>query len=73
MASFDGNVKSGPHVTYCRIKEHLERKYQRMFSDGAIVELSVARNKRRKSSKRYWGAAQITCRRVRKGFNLKLS
>ena len=73
VATFDGNVKSGPRVTYRRIKEHLERKYQRKFSYGAIVQLSVVRNKRRQSSKRYWGAAQITCRRARKGFNIKLN
>ena len=64
VATFDGNVKSGPCVTYRRIKEHLERKYQRKFSYGAIVQLSVVWNKRRQSSKRYWGAAQITCRRA---------
>jgi hypothetical protein len=73
VATFDGNVKSGPRVTYRKIKEHLESKYQRKFSYGAIVQLSVVRNKRRKSSKRYWGAAQITCRRARKGFNIKLN
>ena len=73
MAMFDGNVKSGPRVTYHKIKEHLESKYQRKFSYGAIVQLSVVRNKRRKSSKRYWGAAKITCRRARKGFNIKLN
>lgn len=73
VATFDGNVKIGPRVTYRRIKEHLERKYQRKFSYGAIVQLSVVRNKRRRSSKRYWGAAQITCRRARKGFNVKLN
>lgn len=73
VATFDGNVKSGPRVTYRRIKEHLERKYQRKFRYGAIVQLSVVQNKRRKSSKRYWGAAQITCRRAQKGFNLKLN
>ena len=73
VATFDGNVKSGPCVTYRRIKEHLERKCRRKFSYGAIVQLSVVRNKRRQSSKRYWGAAQITCRRARKGFNVKLN
>ena len=52
VATFDGNMKSGPRVTYQRIKEHLERKCQRKFSYGAIVQLSVVQNKRRKSSKR---------------------
>lgn len=73
VATFDGNVKNGPRVTYRKIKEHLESKYHRKFSYGAVVQLSVVRNKRRKSSRRYWGAAQITCRRARKGFNIKLN
>ena len=38
VATFDGNMKSGPRVTYQRIKEHLERKCQRKFSYGAIVQ-----------------------------------
>ena len=36
-----------------------------------FVQLCVARNKRRLSSKRYQGAAQVTSRRARKGFQLK--
>lgn len=73
VATFDAYDKKGPRVTYKRIQEHLEQKYERKFSYGAIVQLSVARNKRRKSSKRYWGAAHITCRKARKGFNVKLN
>ena len=67
MATIVGNVKSGPRMTYCRIK------YQRKFSYGAIVHLSLVRNKRCQSAKCYRGAAQITCRRARKGVNLKLN
>ena len=73
VATFDGYEKKGPRVTYKRIKEHLEKKYQTKFSYGAVVQLSVVRNKRRRSSRRYWGAANITCRKARKGFNIKLN
>lgn len=41
------------------------------FSYGSIVELCAARNKRRKSAKRYRGVAQVTCHRARKGSQLK--
>ena len=71
--TFDGNTRKGPRVTYKRIKEHLENKYNTKFSYGAIVQLSVVRNKRRRSRERYWGAANITCRRARKGFNVRLN
>lgn len=73
VATFDGNIKSGRRVTYSRIKEHLEQKYGTKFSYGAVVQLSVARNKRRASAKRYWGAAQVTSRRARKAFNVRLN
>lgn len=45
--------------------------YNRHFSYGSVVELCVARNKRRRSSQRYKGIAKITTRRARKGFSLK--
>ena len=73
VARFDGNLKRGPRVTYQRIKEHLQKKYNTTFSYGAIVQLSVAKNKRRKSAKRYWGAANVKCKRARKGFNVRLN
>lgn len=73
LATFDGNTRKGPRVTYKRIKEHLEGKYNRKFSYGAIVQLSVVRNKRRRSKTTYWGAANITCRRARKRFNVRLN
>ena len=49
----------------------MEDKYHRKFSYGTVVELCVARNKRRKAALRYCGVAQVTCRRARKGFILK--
>ena len=73
VARFDGNLKRGPRVTYQCIKEHLQKKYNTTFSYGAIVQLSVAKNKRRKSAKRYWGAANVKCKRARKGFNVRLN
>ena len=41
------------------------------FSFGSVVQLHVARKKRRSSAKRYLGLATVTTRRARKGFNLK--
>ena len=45
--------------------------YQRKFAYGTVIELCVARNKRRRSSKRYRAVAKVTSRRARKGFNLR--
>lgn len=36
-----------------------------------MVQLGVAQNKRRKSSKNYKGLARVTCRRTRKGFTIR--
>ncbi len=46
-------------------------KYDHHFSYGTVVELCVARNKRRRSSQRYRGAAKVTSRRARKGFSIR--
>ena len=71
VLTFDGNTKVKRKVTYNRIREHLQSMYHRHFSYGSVVQLCVARNKRRRSSLRYKGVAHITCRRARKGFQLK--
>ena len=71
VLTFDGNAKLKSKVTYQRIQEHLEKVYKRHFSYGSVVELCVARNKRRRSSQRYKGVAKITTCRARKGFALK--
>jgi len=42
-----------------------------MTENFTVVELCVARNKRRKSSLRYRGVAKVVSRRARKGFALK--
>ena len=49
VLTFDGNSRVGK-VTFARIQEHLESFYQKRFSYGSIVELCVARNRRRKSA-----------------------
>ena len=69
--TFDGNKAVEQKVTFERIREHLQAKYDHHFSYGTVVELCVARNRRRKSAKRYKGAAQVTSRRARRGFQLK--
>lgn len=50
VLTFDGNRKVKRKVTFARIKTHLEEKYNTKFSYGTIVQLCVARNKRRKSA-----------------------
>ena len=71
VLTFDGNVHLKEKVTYERIRLHLVEVYQRHFSFGTVVELCIARNKRRRSAKRYRGVAQVTTRRARKGFTLR--
>ena len=73
VLTFDGNTKIKNKVTYQKIQEHVQAVYNRKISFGSVVELCVARNKRRCSSKRYKGLAQVTSRRARKGFNLKFN
>ena len=68
VLTFDGNVHFKEKVTYERIRTHLIEIYQRHFSYGTVVELCVARNKRRRSAKRYRGVAQV---RARKGFAVR--
>ena len=71
VLTFDGNTRVKKKATYKRIKDYLEDRYGRTFSYGTVVELCVARNKRRKSSQRYKGVAKVTSRRARKGFTLR--
>lgn len=71
VLTFDGNTRVKQKVTYSRIREHLQSHYKRHFAYGSVVQLCVARNKRRRSAVRYKGVAHVTCRRARKGFQLK--
>lgn len=51
----------------------LARGVNHHFSYGTVVQLCVARNRHRLSAKCYKGLAQVTSRRARKGFQLKLN
>ena len=62
----DGSVK-------LKIKKYLEEVYGRTFAYSTVIQLCMARNKRRLSSKRYRGLAKVTSRRARKGFNLRFN
>ncbi|CAB3977095.1 Chromatin modification-related YNG2 [Paramuricea clavata] len=73
LTTFDGNRKTGPKASFRSIKRYLEEKYNRKIGYGTVVQLCVVRNKRRISAKRYKGIAKVTCRRARKGFQLKLN
>ena len=71
VLTFDGNLKDAKRVTYRRIQQYLEETYGRSFSYGTVVQLCIARNRRRRSAARYQGLAQVTTRRARKGFQLR--
>lgn len=71
VLTFDGNKKVERKVTFNRIKEHLEETYGRKFSYGTVVQMCVARNRRRRSAQNYKAIAQVTTRRARKGFELR--
>lgn len=71
VLTFDGNSKVKSKVTYERIRQHLMKVYKCHFSYGSVVQLCIARNKRRLSSKRHKGICKVTSRRARKGFILK--
>ena len=72
--TFASNKNStGPKVTYKRMQEHLQKEYGISISYGTVVQLCAVRNKRRISAQRYQGVAAITCRRARKGFDVKFN
>ena len=71
VLTFDGRKEVKEKVTYSAIKNHLEQVYNQSFSYGTVVQLCVARNRRRKSARRYKGLAKVTSRRARKGFQLR--
>ena len=73
VITFDGNRKVKKKPTFNRVKEHLEEKFQLKISYGTVVQLCVARNKRRKSAARYKGIAKVQQKRARKGFNMKFN
>ena len=71
VLTFDGNRKLPNKVTYQRIQQHLKTVYGRNFAYGTVVQLCIARNRRRRSASRYRGVAKVTTRRARKGFTLR--
>ena len=73
VVTFDGNKKVQKKATFRRIKEFLENKYKRRFAYGTVVQLCVARNKRRRSAMRYQGVANVVHKRARKGFNIRFN
>ena len=71
VITLDGNKKMEKKATFKRVKEHVEEKYQRKISYGTVVQLCIARNKRRRSAARYRDVAKVLQKRARKGFNIK--
>lgn len=71
VLTFDGNCRVKEKVTFRKIQHHLQELYHRNFAYGTVVQLCVARNRRRRSAMRYKGVAQVTCRRARKGFCMR--
>ncbi len=71
VLTFDGNTRVKQKVTYERTREHLQATYERRFSYGTVIQLCVAKNRRRRSAKRYKGVAKVTSRRAHKGFQIK--
>ena len=51
--TFNRNPKVKQKVTYGRIQQHLQERYQATFSYGMVVQLCVARLKWRRSSANY--------------------
>ena len=74
VLTFASNKEVGePKVTYKKLQMYLEQEYKTKIAYGTVVQLCAVRNKRRISAKRYKGAAAITCRRARKGFDVKFN
>ena len=69
--TFDGNRKINKKATFKRIQEHLQEKYNQKIAYGTVIQLCIARNKRRKSAVRYKGVANVLSKRARKGFNIR--
>ena len=68
MYTFSRDQKKTKTVTFSKIQEQLKEHYVRHFSYGTVVQLCVSRHKRRLSSKRYKGVANVKYQRARKCF-----
>lgn len=64
VITFDGNRKVQKKPTFKRVKEHLERKFKMKISYGTVVQLCIARNRRRRSASRYKGVAKVLQKRA---------
>lgn len=71
--TFSGDMKKEKRITFKTLTEKLNEHYKEKISYGTVVQLCVARNKRKLSSKRYKGIANIKYQKARKGFNLKFN
>lgn len=71
--TFSGDTKKEKRITFKGIAEKLSDHYNEKISYGTVVQLCIPINKRRLSSKRYKGAANIKYQKARKGFNLKFN
>ena len=69
--TFSGDQKKIKWITISQIQEMLQAHYGRHFSYGTAVQLCVCRHKRRLSSKRYKGVANVRYQRATKGFSMK--
>lgn len=70
---YTGDTKTEKRMTFKKLEEKLSSHYGEKFSYGTVLHLCVHRNKRRISSKRYKGVANITYQQASKGFSLKFN
>ena len=52
VLTFDGNIKTGPKVTFKRIQQHIQEKYGTNIGCGTGVQLCTIKNKCRLSAKK---------------------
>ena len=71
--TFSGDTKKEKRITFRRLQEKLCDHYDEKISYGTVVQLCVQRNKRRLSSKRFRGVANVKYQKARKGFALKFN
>lgn len=71
--TFTGITKTEKRMTFKKLEEKLSSHYGEKFSYGTVLHLCVHRNKRRISSKRYKGVANVTYQQASKGFSLKFN
>ena len=70
---FSGEKKQEKRLTYRRLQSFLESYYGESISIGTVAQLCAKKHKRRHTSRRYKGVAQLMFRRAWKGYSLKLN